>query len=217
VLWIKDVYRLDVLNGPLGSEGIAWWRRVRGAGPEGERVMQRALELRPLLERYPPEFLADSGISRIVLVSELAHVGLGSCYGVADTGNDALWLDVDLPEREGRSFENLFHHEVFHFVDGADGRTAFDRPWLDLNEPGMRYHPVNWYRLEEGERPGFISPYSTRTPAEDKSEIFAWLMTRPGELADRAARDPVVAAKVAAVKRMVRDFSPAFAAREWGE
>jgi formylglycine-generating enzyme required for sulfatase activity len=216
VLWIRDHYGVEVVNGPLGAENSRWWSRVRGEGPERERLCRRALELRPLLERYPTEFLVAGGVSRIVLVSELAHAALGACYGVADTGNDALWLDVNLPEREHRDFEAVFHHEVFHFVDGADGRTAFDKPWRQLNGPEMRYRPFTWYRLEEGHHPGFVSAYSTRTPAEDKSEIFTWLMIRPDDLAAKAAADPVIAAKVDAIKKMVREFNPAFADREWG-
>ena len=151
------------------------------------------------LARYPEGFLDAAGLERVVLCAGLRVAGepIPSLPNYRAT----LLVDVNAP---AHFLRRLIHHEVFHFLDFADDlHVASDAEWSLLNEPGFRYGPGGRSvrdpaaSLLTSELPGFLTRYATAAVEEDKAEVFAFLMTAPGEVALRASSDAVLGKKVA--------------------
>ena len=69
--------------------------------------------------------------------------------------------------------------------------------------------------LVADEQPGFLTRYATSALEEDKAEVFAFLMARPGEMARRMGSDRVLSAKAQGVREIVADLDPAMDASFW--
>ena len=127
---------------------------------------------------------------------------------------NTLLLDV---RAEPDYLRRLLHHEVFHFVDFADdGIVLADRRWEALNRTGFSYgHGGRDMRAPEAtpmreDLPGFVSLHATSALEEEKAEIFAFMMARPDEMRRLAARDEVVAAKMAYVASVAPNVDESF-------
>jgi hypothetical protein len=173
-----------------------------------------ALALAPLaveLARYPKAFLERARLRRLVLCAGLregdnAIPSLPNYHGalIVDVGADAPFL------------RRLVHHEIFHFADYADDdQLSRDPGWEALNDRYFVYGSGGRFLRHPGagrftrDRPGFVSEYATSALEEDKAETFALRMVQPEELALRAAEDPIVRAKSAAIEAQLRKLSPA--------
>jgi len=162
------------------------------------------------LALYPPEFVRRSMLRRVMLCSALREdaVAIPSLPNYRRT----LLLDV---EADPDFLRRLLHHEIFHFVDLADdGVLLWDPTWERLNRPDFDYgrggrdmrEPIASALTDE--QPGFLTRYATSALEEDKAETFAFLMAQPALVAARAATDPVLAAKVARIRRIVATLDP---------
>ena len=89
-----------------------------------------------------------------------------------------------------------------------------DRRWEALNRTGFSYgYGGRDMRGPEAtpmreDLPGFVSLYATSALEEDKAEIFAFMMARPTAMRRLAARDEVIAAKMAYVTSVVAALAP---------
>jgi hypothetical protein len=96
-----------------------------------------------------------------------------------------------------------------------------DRAWTSLNPPGTRYGAGGAAMQTSGvgrlrdDLPGFLTLYSTSMVEEDKAEVFAHTLGSWSFVQARVAADPVIAAKVARMQEMVRQFDPQMDAAWW--
>lgn len=186
---------------------------VRGTAPA--RVPSRvARVVAEELARYPRGVLRRIGLWHVVLCDGLSEgaVPIPSLPHV----DHSLLLDVSA---RGAYLRRLIHHEVFHFIDLADdGAVRRDPAWASLHEPAFPYglggrtmrRPA---AADAAQAPaGFITPYATSALEEDKAETFAFAVAAPAMLLRRAHADPVVAAKVEALRLRLAAVDPALPA-----
>jgi len=155
------------------------------------------------LARYPQGYLANVKMARVLVVRNLRENG----RDIPSLPNiDGGWLiDANL----GDAFAaRIVHHELYHFIDIADdGTLTRDADWEALNAPSFAYGAggrslrTSWASERTDTAPGFVTAYATTAVAEDKAETFALWMTRPDDLAQRAAADPIVYRKVTELRR----------------
>ena len=185
---------------------------VHGTPPSGPRLaLTRAIVTREL-ERYPQKFLSAIHMKGIVFIEGLTE-GENSIPSLPNVGG-LLLLDISGTESD---LTRGLHHEIFHFADLADdGTISPDAPWEALNGPGFAYGAGGrtlrsaWAGgpLDAFMTGGFVSSYATSAVEEDKAETFAFAVARPAVLREKAATDPVLAAKVVELEKRVGKLDP---------
>ena len=208
LLEARRPFRLALLHGD-----------VTGQPPPAEAARTAARVVADELGRYPGGSLEASRLRRVLLCAGLAEAGteIPSLPNVEQT----LLLDV---ESDPAFLRRLIHHELFHFVDYADDdQVRRDPAWERLNDPDFVYGPGGRSQRAPGsarlttERPGFLTEYATSALEEDKAEVFSFLMTAPTTVRRIAKHDPVLQAKIAAVRAQLARQLPALSASFWRE
>jgi hypothetical protein len=192
-------FRLTLIGGALS-----------GRAPDAERLERAVRAVAAELARYPKAFLGASRFERVLFCAglEQAKLGIPSLPNYEHT----LLLDVDAPPAFLR---RLLDHELFHFADFADdGQVQHDPAWAKLNDHYFVYGDGGRFMRGPGvarlqtNLPGFVSKYATSALEEDKAETFAFMMVAPHAIARIAARDPIVHAKVRAIRAQLVRLSP---------
>lgn len=164
---------------------------------------------------YPKSLVQKTRLRRIVMCHELKFSGQRR-YAIPDFEHDTLYLDVGTNDQPAIYLRKVIHHEFFHIVDYRDdGRLYEDERWKSLNRPDFKYGKGGSSALgvpTTGELTtkysGFLTHYSTTGVEEDKAEVFAHLIVNAAVVADRAARDEILAEKVNQMKSLVQTYCP---------
>jgi hypothetical protein len=135
---------------------------------------------------------------------------------VANFEENKLYLDAERSEYNRDYQRRVIHHEFFHIIDYKDDGLLYeDKGWASLNPAGFTYGSggVNAQGLSTSSLltdrfPGFLNHYSTTGVEEDKAEVFANLIARNQYVLKKAERDPVIKAKIAQMKTLLRMFCP---------
>lgn len=198
VLMAERPFRLPLSQGP-----------VTGQQASGIDLTRARAVLDAELGRYPAGLLSAAGLRGVVLLAGLRE-GTQPIPSLPNV-TGLMLLDVNAPT--GNIVWTL-HHEIFHFVDLADdGQLAHDPAWIALT-PGFSYGAGGrsmravWVAGPANAPAGFITGYATSGPEEDKAETFAAIMAAKPLLRERAAGDPVLAAKVALLGRRLDALQP---------
>jgi len=194
-------FRIELSHGP-----------VHGTPPSGPRLaLTRAVVTREL-ERYPANFLRAIRMKGIVFIEDFKE-GEASIPSLPNVGG-LLLLDVAGSESD---LTRGLHHEIFHFADLADdGTMSPDAAWDALNGPGFAYGAggrtlrAAWAGgpLDPFMSGGFVSSYATSGVEEDKAETFAFAVSRPTQVRERASTDPVLRAKLVEIEKRVGKIDP---------
>jgi hypothetical protein len=171
---------------------------VRGEPPNANRLNWSKAVLAIELGKYPVGFLKRVRLAGIVLATNLTEgeMSIPSLPNVAGL----MLLDVSSEEHD---FVRSLHHEVFHFVDQANGDLGGPDPvWSALNPAGFRYGSGGrtlrgaWASKASHEIPGFVSAYATSGVEEDKAETFALMITQRPQINEWQKTDESLAAKL---------------------
>ena len=153
------------------------------------------------LGHYPTALSERIGLKQIVLCKNLTFES-APCNAFADVERGVLYLCVD-GGFDADQIKKTLHHEIFHQVDFADDRSlASDPRWEALNPPGFSYSRDS-QRLQadpsasllDDSLPGFLNRYSTSSPAEDKAELYSFMVVDPETVRRRASEDDVIRRK----------------------
>ncbi len=196
-------FRIELGHGP-----------IHGVPPDPSRLAAARAIVTRELSRYPGRFIAAIRMCGIVFADDLreGEVAIPSLPNVGGL----LLLDVAGTESD---LVRGLHHEVFHFADLADdGSLAPDPSWEALNSPGFVYGAggrslrAAWAAREPDAdgflSGGFVSPYATSGPEEDKAETFALAVARPAQIRERAAKDARLTSKLHEIARRVGKLDP---------
>ncbi len=162
---------------------------------------------------YPPELVKKSGVTKIVLCSDLKYAGQKrAAYPGLVSG--VMCYDVEQGSFSEVYQRSVIHHEYFHLLDYRDDQRLYvDKHWETLNPEGFTYG-IGGKNVQDDktqsvtfDKLGFVNKYSTQGVEEDKAEMFAYLMTRPELMAQRLQTDSVVAAKSRMLKNLLYSFS----------
>jgi len=187
--------------------------RITGESANVEQLANYVPLLTSELSLYPTEFVAKTKLKRIVLCRELSFAGQRRT-AIPDFEHDTLYLDVARASNKRFYLNKVFHHEFFHIVDlRDDGKLYADERWAQLNREDFKYGTGGKHAQDFSETsllsekyPGFLNHYSTTGVEEDKAELFANLIVEPEYVAQQAAKDPVLKAKVECLKDELRSF-----------
>lgn len=115
---------------------------------------------------------------------------------------------------------HVLHHELHHNTEYVIWKNQYYKwpKWYALNKPEFKYgsggiaaysdRSTNYYKMDNP-IPGFVNLYSALGQEEDRSEIFALMMSdieRP-ILNKICKEDPVVRAKVKVMAKLIDDFT----------
>lgn len=186
------------------------------AGKVDQRDLDRASPLIVNeLKIYSEAMLSKSQVKQIIF-SNKVHAGTSSTFrlwgGLAYYQHHSLLLDASLPSHY---LPQAFHHEFFHFLDMQMYYSGYDPEWAGLNEPQFRYIGMNAKFLYHSRDKNFITDYSLADMAEDKAEIYAYLITKPQYVEDCAKQSPVLQRKIDCLKRRLKAFSSEFDNNFW--
>lgn len=103
---------------------------------------------------------------------------------------------------------HTIHHELFHSIEKQvfvnTGKKVTDWP-----TPDSDYSTSLQEALQSATKPGFVSPYASSAPHEDRAETYAYIMVPSApKFADADASNTVLAQKIKAVKRFLYDTYP---------
>ncbi|MEQ1893599.1 MAG: hypothetical protein ABL998_13730 [Planctomycetota bacterium] len=171
---------------------------------------------------YPPALVKRSKLKRIVVCDKLSFEG--QLRGaIPDYENDTLYLDAKRGDYDKSYLRKALHHEYFHVIDFQDDwRVYDDAGWAALNPAGFKYGDggVSAQGMAEtsvltDKYPGFLNHYSTTGVEEDKAEVFCNMIVDPAHVEERAAKDPVIRAKVERMRKLLATFCPDVDEKFW--
>jgi hypothetical protein len=168
---------------------------------------------------YPPEIIRSSRIERIVVCTSLRASGT-ELAGLAVMGPfviDTLFIDMQRVTRNWSFARSAVHHEFYHAVDYVDDLDHYiDTEWFHLNVPGFKYSRQHCTGgVKATRRSGFLTNYSMVAVHEDKAELYCHLLTAYDLVMKRCATDKWLLMKVNRMKRLLKDFCPAYDEDFW--
>jgi hypothetical protein len=188
--------------------------QIRALNAEKSQIDRYITILASEFLRYPPAFVAKSGLKRIILCRELNFMGQKRT-AVPDFEHDSLYLDVVMGDYDSDYQRRVIHHEFFHMVDYKDdGELYSDKSWARFNPRDFQYGSGGAQMQDDphsgvrSKRQGFLNRYSTSGVEEDKAELFAYMMTDYDQIESLAASDPVIRKKLQAMKALLSNFCP---------
>ncbi len=179
--------------------------------PSAAQVRIYAPLLASELAVYPPDFIKQSNVERLVLCTNLRSLH-HKVSGVADLGLfkiDTLFLDRSHAAKNWDFSRRAFHHELFHAIDFSDSMEGYvDTEWRKLNSEDYKYfaNDENFVATEINTA-GFLTAYSTRSALEDKAELYSFLVMNHAAVQTRCLTDEILSNKVEHLKQLLRRFS----------
>lgn len=169
---------------------------------------------------YPPSYIAKAQVHSIVFGAGLSVDGQFRAAVPAFEGY-TMYYDPALGSYSPEYQRRVIHHEFFHMVDQRMKLIYRDPEWSKLNPPGFRYGSGGAKMRTSGVGkltdtiPGFLTLYGTAAVEEDKAELFSHMIVDASFVKDRAAHDPIVAAKIALLRQRLAKFDPAMGDGFW--
>jgi hypothetical protein len=178
---------------------------------------------------YPDDILQKSGVKKVVICRDLVVTTDGlpqHISGHLDYEREALYPATDYTYKVNNRAKQrrVLHHALYHMIDNGMGDVPEDDEWRSLLDEGFEYgqfgeagHTDRTSKtgLLTTEYPGFLNKYSTGHIADDKADIFAYLMVAHHYVMARAAEDEQIARKVTMIKERMKEFSPEMDEEFW--
>jgi hypothetical protein len=166
--------------------------------------------------KYPTDWVANSKLSSIVIVKNLAISGTHRAAAPDPVGK-TMYYDAGY---SGDYAREVLHHEFDHLItyDDFGSYAPSDPTWQSYNTPSFSYgnggaacyQPDN--NCLSGQHPvsGFVTGYATSAIEEDKAELYAYLMTGTyyHQLVSWLPSDARLANKVNNYKQFISSHSP---------
>ncbi len=171
---------------------------------------------------YPDDILQKSGVKKIVICRDIV-VTTGDLpqhiSGHLDFDREALYPATDYTYKVNNRAKQrrVLHHALYHMMDLVLDDVAEDDEWRTLLDEGFEYGQfgeaghvdrTSKTGILTTQYPGFLNKYSTGHIADDKADMFAYLMVAHHYVMARAAEDEQIAAKVAMIKKRMLELSP---------
>ena len=159
---------------------------------------------------YPKKFIEKAKIKAITLVHDIEFTT--NEYTQPRTGcpdcQNTKSIIFATHETNFAYIRIVLHHEFFHYIDYVDDESYDDDEWEDLNQKGFKYgkggdSEREWVKLEKGVK-GFINHYSTTDLAEDRAEIYQYLIGCPDEALNN--KDEIVSKKAKRIQNFINTF-----------
>ncbi|MHC4938343.1 MAG: putative zinc-binding metallopeptidase [Planctomycetota bacterium] len=219
---LRERYGIRVLVQEKKYERNTLHGKLAYGEADKKSVQRYARILAEEFARYPKEFVRRSGLRALVLCGGLMFNGQKRA-ALPDRGRWVVIYDVTAAPRQPAYARHVIHHEYFHLIDWVGSSWKWRIPqWKKLNAQGFKYgkggrtmqHDNTAWSLATGTK-GFLNRYSQSSVSEDMAEVFAFLMTRPKEVARRAEQDEILKAKVRVMKSHLHLFNETMDSAFW--
>ena len=159
---------------------------------------------------YPKAFIKRANIKKITFVHDIEFTT--NSYTQSRTGcpdyKTTKSIVFATHETNFAYMRIVLHHEFFHYIDYADDQSYDDDEWEGLNQKGFKYgnggdSEREWVKLDKNTR-GFINHYSTTDMAEDRAEIYQYLIGCPDEALNN--KDIIVRKKAKRIHDFINNF-----------
>jgi hypothetical protein len=176
------------------------------------------------LARYPDDFFRRLDVERMVICQDLSlagHGGVGSIVGLAVFAPATILFRFPPGITTQGDERQTVHHEILHFIDfRQDGSTGADPEWEKLNPWGSVYGkehfaPTFFTRTFDETLKGFPSTYARTNVADDKAEVYGWLVVQQAAMRRRAGTDTWLRKKIERIEKDLAAFCPGMDARWW--
>ena len=153
---------------------------------------------------YPTRFLKESGLKYVMICENISggkNVNvLGFAQSHIDQSTGVFYLNLMQLATSPNKKEHLkktFHHEFYHLIDAELSLLMLDTKW-------SKFSPNQYDRSLSGEGKGFylnnsvkgfISRYARNSIAEDKAEMFAFMIGRHKDVQAVIKKDETVKKK----------------------
>ena len=138
------------------------------------------------IEIYPISFLKNSGLKYVMICEKIIDKGvmpIGMAPGHFDQSPGVFYINVDEINSQQEKDRNgiikhVFHHEFYHIIDASLTKVYLDDKWNNLNL--QKYSDdllVDRNRIDNSVK-GYISKYARNSAAEDKAELFAFMISQ---------------------------------------
>jgi len=172
------------------------------------------------LSLYPVIFVQKAQLKRIIVCRDLWVDSRGRNENVSatlDNKNKTLYLCISYTYKVNNRYKQrrVIHHAFFHMLDDVMGLINKDSEWAKINPEGFNYGDYGlggqYDRSSEAglltdKYPGFLNKYSTGYLADDKADIFAYMMVLYHYVEKRAKKDKVIEAKMQLMKKRLKQF-----------
>lgn len=183
------------------------------------------------LSLYPTDVFRKANVRKIVICRDIRVTVNGLSQHISghlDHGRGALYAGTDYTYKVNNRDKQrrALHHALFHMVDISMGMDDQDDEWRALLDEGFEYgqfgtagHADRTSKtgLLTTEYPGFLNRYSTGHIADDKADIFAYLMVVHHYVVARGEADPKIRAKIDVIKKRMKQFSPGMNESFWAK
>ena len=159
---------------------------------------------------YPKQFIQRANLKRLTFVHDIEFTT--NSYTQPRTGcpdyKTTKSIIFATHETNFAYMRIVLHHEFFHYIDYADDQSYDDDGWEKLNQKGFKYgkggdSEREWIKLDKNIK-GFINHYSTTDLAEDRAEIYQYLIGCPDEALNN--KDIIVRKKAKRIQNFLNNF-----------
>lgn len=210
-------------NAGSDSASNSSWSSFEDTPADLERAKRLANVTVAAMSQYPAGFFGRAGLTKIKMVKDLKVTYEGTAQSrmaMPKPSTDTLvYAENNEPGLTSclEEIEMRMHHELFHLLEGTTHNNNMytrESSYTALNPAGFEYKDGGGdayksdagYADKEHPLPGFSTGYATFGQEEDRSEVFAYMMTRgfAQRQSEWAAADPVIARKVQWVENFLR-------------
>ena len=171
--------------------------------------------LRKEIELYPVSFLKNSGLKYVMICEKISDNGVvpvGVAPGHFDQSPGVFYINIS----EVNSFKkkekvgiikHVFHHEFYHVIDTALTKIYLDDEWNKLNKQNYSDELLIDRNVIDNTVKGYISKYARNNAAEDKAELFSFMISQHKKFKKTLANDEILLKKSKLMIKRLKSIS----------
>ncbi|WP_440690708.1 putative zinc-binding metallopeptidase [Candidatus Pelagibacter sp. HIMB1782] len=155
---------------------------------------------------YPESFLQNSGLKYVMICEKITDKSLGFepgglAPGHVDQSPGVFYLNLSVVNeiKDLKAKKNyirlLFHHEFYHIIDSKLSLMQLDETWEKINKVDYSDDLIKDSTGIDTSVEGFISGYARNNSAEDKAELYAFMIAQHKEFKKAIAKDEILLKK----------------------
>lgn len=155
--------------------------------------------LRKEIEIYPTSFLNNSGLKFVMICDKISNRGItpvGMAPGHFDKSPGVFYVNISEINSQGKNknsiIKHVFHHEFYHIIDAKLAKIYLDDQWDKLNDQEYSDKLLVDRNVIDNSVKGYISKYARNSAAEDKAELFAFMITQHKLFKKTLKNDPIL-------------------------
>ena len=171
------------------------------------------------IEIYPSSFIKNSGLKYVMICEKIEDEELGFepgglAPGHVDQSPGVFYLNLSVlnkyknPKVKKETVKLLFHHEYYHIIDSSLSLMQLDQKWEKLNKVAYTNEPMlDGWGIDTSVE-GFISQYARNNSAEDKAELFAFMISDHKKFKKAISKDEILLQKSKLMISRLKGISP---------